>query len=66
MLALIAEAARERGRPVSVCGEAASNVDFLPRLVGLGLRSVSVSPRFIPELRKAARQLETAGCGTSP
>ncbi len=57
LLARIAEAARETGRAVSVCGEAASNVDFLPRLAELGLRTLSVSPRFIPELRKAAKRL---------
>jgi phosphotransferase system enzyme I (PtsI) len=61
MLGRIAEAAKETGRPVSVCGEAASNVDFLPRLAELGLRTVSVSPRFIPRLRKAAKQLKMAG-----
>jgi phosphotransferase system enzyme I (PtsI) len=61
VLGHVAEAARATGRPVSVCGEAASNVDFLPRLVELGLRSVSVSPRFIPQLRKAAKRLKRAG-----
>ncbi len=61
LLARIAEAARETGRAVSVCGEAASNVEFLPRLAELALRTLSVSPRFIPELRKAAKRLKTAG-----
>jgi phosphotransferase system enzyme I (PtsI) len=61
VLARVAEAARQTGRSVSVCGEAASNVDLLPRLAELGLTSVSVSPRFIPELRKAAKQLKMAG-----
>jgi phosphotransferase system enzyme I (PtsI) len=51
----IAAAARETGRKVSVCGEAASHPQYLKRLMSLGLTILSVSPRFIPELRSAAR-----------
>jgi phosphotransferase system enzyme I (PtsI) len=52
----IASAARAAGRPVSVCGEAASSVQHLPKMMELGLTRLSVSPRFIPELRLAAKQ----------
>jgi phosphotransferase system enzyme I (PtsI) len=56
VLAEIARAARATGRTVSICGEAASNVRFLPKLKELGLTRLSVSPRFISELRLAAKR----------
>lgn len=43
--------------PVSVCGEMASSVRaFLP-LLGMGLRSFSMSPAFIPAIRDLARHV---------
>ena len=56
VLEQIAEAAAQTGRTVSVCGEAAGNPQFLPRLMQLGLTTLSVSPRLIADLRLAARQ----------
>jgi phosphoenolpyruvate-protein kinase (PTS system EI component) len=56
LLRRIAIAARAAGRPLSLCGEAASQVCFLPALVEIGLTTLSVTPRFIPQLRLAARQ----------
>lgn len=54
VLEQIVAAAAETGRTVSVCGEAAGNLQFLPRLMQLGLTTLSVSPRFIGDLRLAA------------
>ncbi len=56
VLGQIAAASRETGRTVSVCGEAASNPQFLPKLMELGLTTLSVSPRFIAQLRLAVRE----------
>ena len=39
-------------------GEAAGNLQFLPRLMKLGLTALSVSPRFIQDLRLAAEESE--------
>jgi phosphoenolpyruvate-protein phosphotransferase (PTS system enzyme I) len=54
----IAEAAARAGRPLSVCGEVAGDVRWLPKLSELGIRTISVSPRLIPEVRRSllARQ----------
>jgi phosphoenolpyruvate-protein kinase (PTS system EI component) len=57
----IAAAAQETGRTVSVCGEAASNPQYLNTLIQLGLTRLSVSPRFIPELRLASQWYSTEG-----
>lgn len=54
LLDQIAVAARELGRTISLCGEAASDIRFLPALMRIGLTTLSVTPRFIPELRRAA------------
>lgn len=59
LLSRIGAAAKETGRTVAVCGEAASDPRFLPKLIESGLTTLSVSPRFIPELRLAARQHRT-------
>jgi len=58
ILGQIAAAAEDAGRSVSICGEAASNPRYLSTLMKLGLTTLSVSPRFIPELRLAARRQE--------
>ncbi len=56
VLEQIVAAATETGRTVSVCGEAAGSLQFLPRLLQLGLTTLSVSPRFIAALRLAAKK----------
>jgi phosphotransferase system enzyme I (PtsI) len=56
----IADAARDAKRDISICGEAASDVRYLHRLMEVGIRSVSVTPRSIPQIRLAAqRQIST-------
>ena len=56
VLEQIAAAAAQTDRTVSVCGEAAGNPQFLPRLTQLGLTTLSVSPRFIADLRLAVKK----------
>ena len=56
MLKLVADAAGHTGRPLSICGEVAAAPEYLPRLMDLGIRTVSVSPRLIPLLRRAVLQ----------
>ena len=56
VLEQIAAAAADTNRTVSICGEAAGDLQFLPRLMQLGLTTLSVSPRFIADLRLAAKQ----------
>jgi phosphoenolpyruvate-protein phosphotransferase len=54
LLQQVAEAARRTGRRVSICGEAAGEERFLAPLVQLGYTTLSVTPRQVPRLRKAA------------
>ena len=46
-----AEAGRSVGKPVGVCGEAASDPDLALVLVGLGVSSLSMAPSAIPAVR---------------
>ena len=43
--------AHQAGIPVSVCGEMASRTESLEMLVGLGVRSLSMSPKKISEVK---------------
>lgn len=43
--------------PVSVCGQMSSDPMFVPLLVGMGLRQLSVTPHAIPELKEVIRNL---------
>ncbi|MBI3985709.1 MAG: phosphoenolpyruvate--protein phosphotransferase [Lentisphaerae bacterium] len=47
-------AADKAGRTVSVCGEIAGDPKYVGRLKACGIRSVSVSARLIPPVRRAA------------
>ena len=62
---LIKEIARAGGRrniPVSVCGEAAGDIEFTMLLIGLGLRSLSVTPSLIPTVKRVVRSVDVRMC----
>ncbi len=61
-LAAIARTAREVGRPVSVCGELAADPDLVPLLLGLGFRSLSMTARAIPSVKRRVRAGTLAAC----
>lgn len=54
---IVKEAARA-GREVSICGEMAADPLAIPLLVGLGLKSLSMSPVTILEAKKIIRNFE--------
>jgi phosphotransferase system enzyme I (PtsI) len=49
------EAAARRGAEVSLCGDMASDVDSVPVLLRLGLRSLSVAPALVGRVKQAIR-----------
>ncbi len=57
MLANIIEVGRKSGRPVSVCGEMSGDVNYTLLLLGLGLRTFSVAPPVLPEVKKIIRSV---------
>ncbi|MCZ6674257.1 MAG: phosphoenolpyruvate--protein phosphotransferase [Verrucomicrobia bacterium] len=57
ILKQIVEMSNAKNQPVSICGELAGDPIFVPLLVGLGLRNLSVSPNFVPSLKFLVRKL---------
>jgi phosphotransferase system enzyme I (PtsI) len=51
----VARAARERGIPVTVCGEMAGDPVVAPVLIGLGIHELSMSAVSIPEVKSVLR-----------
>jgi phosphotransferase system enzyme I (PtsP) len=49
----IAEAAQDAGKDVSVCGEMAHDLRYLPFLLGVGIRKLSLDPTYLPSVQEA-------------
>jgi phosphotransferase system enzyme I (PtsI) len=54
VLADVVRACNEVGRPITVCGEMAGQPRPFVLLLGMGLRSFSMSPAFIPTIKDLA------------
>jgi phosphoenolpyruvate-protein phosphotransferase (PTS system enzyme I) len=64
LLDSVAKAARSERRPVSICGEMAADPFHAPLLLGLGFRSLSMTARSIPLVKRMIRKLSLAECET--
>jgi phosphotransferase system enzyme I (PtsI) len=62
MLRQIVEAAAYAGKPLSICGEIASDPQLLPLLIGLGFQDLSVDIRLLPQVEELAADLDIAAC----
>jgi phosphotransferase system enzyme I (PtsI) len=58
----VGRAGAELGRPVSVCGEAASDPLLALVLVGLGVTSLSMAPGSLPDVRVALSEHSIDDC----
>ena len=59
----VVAAARPHACRVAVCGEAASDRQAVPLLVGLGVDELSVGPRRVPLVKAWVRDLDSAAAG---
>lgn len=50
-------------RPVSLCGELASDPQTTPLLIGMGLRSLSMTPVAVPQVKAAIRSMSLDKAG---
>jgi len=50
--------AHEKGVPVSICGEMASDPIYVPLLIGMGADDLSMSSSLIPEIKFMVRHIE--------
>ncbi len=51
LLEQLSIAARNRGKPLSICGDIASREGLQQRLLDIGISSLSVPPRMVPRVR---------------
>ncbi|MFC1672271.1 putative PEP-binding protein, partial [Planctomycetota bacterium] len=51
----IVEAAKSAGKDLSLCGELAGDSMYIPKLVDAGVTRISVSPRLVGGVRRAAK-----------
>ena len=54
----IIEAATRAKIDVSICGEMAHEKQYLPFLIGIGARSLSIDPQFLPEVQQAILDID--------
>jgi len=62
MLKQVVDAAGDYDKPVSLCGEIASDPRWTPLLLGLGFRSLSMAPLLIPPIKKQILSLDIEPC----
>jgi phosphoenolpyruvate-protein kinase (PTS system EI component) len=58
----VADAGRQAGIPVSVCGDAAADPLVLPLLIGAGVDTLSVPAARVQRVRSWLARLDTAAC----
>ena len=56
----IVAGARRHHCDLSICGEMAHEERYIPFLLGIGMRNLSVDPRFLPRLQQQIRALSLA------
>ncbi|MCI5052996.1 MAG: phosphoenolpyruvate--protein phosphotransferase [Simkaniaceae bacterium] len=61
MIEMVVKSAQTHGVPLSICGEMASNPLFAPLLIGLGIRTISCAPRYIPIIKHTLRNISVEG-----
>lgn len=62
LIRMVVRAARSKQIPVSCCGEAAGDLEYVPLLIGLGLRTLSVTPSSIPLVKRLIRSVSIQQC----
>lgn len=58
----VTKAGNRHEKPVSCCGESASDTSFAILLMGLGVRKLSVTPSSIPLLKRLVRSVSIEQC----
>lgn len=58
----VVRAARRHDTPISCCGESAGDPEYALLLIGLGLRTLSMSSGSIPQLKRLIRSVNVKQC----
>ena len=62
MINMAVRAANESQVPISMCGQMSGNPMYTMFLLGIGLRSMSVTPAAIPEIKQVCRRVSIPTC----
>ncbi len=62
MLKHIVDCAGKAGKPLSICGEIASDPQLVPLLIGLGFHDLSVDVHFVSQIEQIISGLDLAAC----
>jgi phosphotransferase system enzyme I (PtsI) len=62
MIEMSIRVANQHGTPISMCGQMSGNPLYTMLLLGLGLRSFSVTPSAIPEIKRVCRTVSIEQC----
>ena len=65
LIAMVVEAARNRGIEATVCGTMGGEPLYTMLLLGLGIRQLSMPPHQLPEIKRVIRGIRLAGRGRS-
>ena len=56
----VVHSANKAGREISVCGDMAHQEQYLPFLLGIGVRNLSMDPRYLPRIQNAISGISLA------
>jgi phosphotransferase system enzyme I (PtsI) len=64
LIEMTVKAAKRKKIPVNLCGQMSGSVRYTQLLLGLGLRTFSVAPSAIPEIKRVCRSVRIDQCET--
>ncbi|MEM8944086.1 MAG: phosphoenolpyruvate--protein phosphotransferase [Planctomycetota bacterium] len=62
MIDMAVSTARKAGVPISMCGQMCGDPTYTMLLLGLGLRTLSVTPAAVPEVKRVCRSVTIERC----
>jgi phosphotransferase system enzyme I (PtsI) len=62
LINMAVQTAKAHDVPISMCGQMCGNPLYTMLLLGMGLRSLSVTPAAIPEIKRVCRSVELPQC----
>ena len=62
LIEMAVKAARDSGRSIGMCGQMSGNPIYTMLLLGLGMRSFSVTPAAVPEIKRVVRSVSIEQC----
>ena len=62
MIEMAVKAANNSGVPISTCGQMCGDPTYTMLLLGIGLRSLSVTPAAVPEIKRVCRSVTIEKC----